>query len=211
VTNPPHTTPPDSDGAGHVTAARMQAVVEATLRDLHPAAPGLPPVALDSMLDRDLGLDSLARMELLLRVEREFGVTLPEETLQRAETVADLLQAAQRAAAPGARPARAASPALPVGAAPAPRLAATGGSSADEPSADATLLDVLDRHLQARPDQIQVICLLDEVEHPISYRQLAEASVHGFGDPGEGVDLRGEVGLDVVGGPDRAGGFPVGA
>ena len=50
------------------------------------------------MLDRDLGFDSLARMELLLRIERAFGVALPDDTLQRADTVADLLAALQRAA-----------------------------------------------------------------------------------------------------------------
>ena len=74
----------------------LRAIVEATLRDLHPGAAGLPPVGPDSVLDRDLGLDSLARMELLLRTERAFGVDLPAETLQRAETVADVWRAVQQ-------------------------------------------------------------------------------------------------------------------
>lgn len=50
-------------------------------------------VTIDSSLDRDLGLDSLARVELLLRVEQAFGVTLPENTLQIVETPRDLLTA----------------------------------------------------------------------------------------------------------------------
>ena len=49
-------------------------------------------VALDSSLERDLGLDSLARVELVLRLEREFGVSLPEQALATAETPRDLLR-----------------------------------------------------------------------------------------------------------------------
>ena len=36
--------------------------------------------------EQDLGLDSLSRMELLLRIERAFGVALPEQALVSAET-----------------------------------------------------------------------------------------------------------------------------
>ena len=76
----------------------LLAIVEATLRDLRPGAP-LPHVTLAASLDRDLAFDSLGRMELLLRVEREFGVDLPEDTLARAETVGALLEAVQAAQA----------------------------------------------------------------------------------------------------------------
>lgn len=48
---------------------------------------------LDMSLDRDLGFDSLARVELLLRIEHAFGVRLPEELLGSAETPRDLLDA----------------------------------------------------------------------------------------------------------------------
>ena len=68
-----------------------------------------------SHLDRDLGLGSLERVELLLRLEKAFGVRLNEEVLAAAETVQDLIAAlsASNSAAtePGARsesPARAA-------------------------------------------------------------------------------------------------------
>ncbi|HLX06560.1 MAG TPA: AMP-binding protein [Thermoanaerobaculia bacterium] len=46
-----------------------------------------------SSLERDLGLDSLGRAELVARLERAFGVTLPEEVLSNAETPADLTRA----------------------------------------------------------------------------------------------------------------------
>ncbi len=80
-------------------ASALLAVVEATLRDLHAGRADLPPVTLASVLDQYLGFDSQGRMELLLRTERAFGIDLPQDTLQRAETVADLLDAVQRGTA----------------------------------------------------------------------------------------------------------------
>ena len=88
--------PAQPPGSQVPTTAALLAVAEATLRDLHPGASDLPPVLLSSVLDQDLGFDSLSRMELLLRTERAFGVDLPAETLQHAETVADVWQAVQR-------------------------------------------------------------------------------------------------------------------
>jgi fatty-acyl-CoA synthase len=46
-----------------------------------------------SHLDRDLGLGSLERVELLLRLEKMFGIRLPEDVLAGAETVQDLIKA----------------------------------------------------------------------------------------------------------------------
>jgi acyl carrier protein len=50
-------------------------------------------LSLDSQLDRDLGLGSLERVELLGRLEREFGVRLPDQTAAEAATPADLATA----------------------------------------------------------------------------------------------------------------------
>jgi acyl carrier protein len=50
-------------------------------------------VTLDSDLDRDLGLDSLGRAELVLRIDRTFRVRLPDRLLADADTPRDLLQA----------------------------------------------------------------------------------------------------------------------
>ena len=46
-----------------------------------------------SHLDRDLGLGSLERVELLVRLEKTFGARLDEEVLAGAETVQDLIAA----------------------------------------------------------------------------------------------------------------------
>src|SRR5204862_478417 len=61
-----------------------------------------PPVQLDSSLERDLGLDSLGRAELLLRVEAELGTALPARVLGEAETPRDLLRALASAPQKGA-------------------------------------------------------------------------------------------------------------
>lgn len=52
---------------------------------------------LDSRLDRDLGLDSLARVELGARLEAAAGLALGERALFEAETPRDLVGALQRA------------------------------------------------------------------------------------------------------------------
>ncbi len=61
--------------------------------ELHPRRKHTIQVTLDSLLDRDLGFDSLSRVELLLRIRRTFEVNLPDQVLSRAETPRDLLQA----------------------------------------------------------------------------------------------------------------------
>ena len=151
------------------TAQALLALVDATLRELRPDAADLPPVTLGSQLDRDLGFDSLARAELLLRAEAAFGVSLPDDTISTVETVTDVLRALERAPpAAAATQARAASPAVAPHE-PRPVAAPPGG-----PAAAATLLEVLAWHVQAHPEQTQVTVLLDQNEHAISYLQLAE-------------------------------------
>ena len=58
---------------------------------------------LDDSLERDLGFDSLGRLELISRLERVFGISLPEQVLANAETPRVLLQAVLTAA-PAAAP-----------------------------------------------------------------------------------------------------------
>ena len=67
------------------TADALLAIVHQLAAELHPAKAGAPPT-LDSALERDLGFDSLGRVELMLRLDRSFGVSLPEKTLVVAET-----------------------------------------------------------------------------------------------------------------------------
>lgn len=165
------------------TLQALLALVDAIVRELRTDTAALPPVTLASQLDRDLGFDSLARAELLLRVESAFGVSLPDGTLGRVETVGDVHQALQRARrAPAAtRP-----PAAPAAAPHEPTLPAPAGTDGA-----ATLLEVLAWHVQAHPDRTQLTLLQDDVEHAISYGQLAQhAAAVAAGLQGAGVAPR---------------------
>src|SRR5881398_3342815 len=54
-------------------------------------------VSLYSSLDRDLGLGSLERVELLVRCESRFRTRLPDEISQEADTPADWVRAVRGA------------------------------------------------------------------------------------------------------------------
>jgi len=76
--------------------AELTAVVATLVRQTHPGS--TRNVTPDSRLDTDLGLDSLARIELLHRVEDAFALRLSEETLLAIETPRELLAAMRTAA-----------------------------------------------------------------------------------------------------------------
>lgn len=57
-------------------------------------------------LERDLGLGSLERVELLLRLDKAFSIQLPENVLAEANTVSDLLKSVQQHVAGSAGEAR---------------------------------------------------------------------------------------------------------
>src|SRR5690348_15114343 len=109
--------PPDEahGEARVVTAERLLGIVAAMLRELRPAA-AAPEVRLDDTIERDLGLDSLSRTELALRIERAFDVRLPEQAALTARTPRELLNAIARAR-------RIPLPAVAVGEPPAPLVA----------------------------------------------------------------------------------------
>lgn len=124
----------------------LQAVDEVA-RELHAHAAGSPS-SLDSRLERDLGLDSLAMAEVLARLEEVFAVRLPSGVLATAETPRDLLRAVGEAGRREAdlRPAGSERPAAPTD---------------QVPSSAATLLEVLDWHCGTHPGQTH-LTLLDE-------------------------------------------------
>ena len=119
--------------------ARLLSVIDQLVAEVRPD--GRAAATLDSSLERDLGLDSLARVELLTRIEQAFGVRLGDEVLGLAETPRDLLRevaSSQPAASGGGDRTRVD--------APAPALA-------DEASPDgaATLVEVLQWHAARHP------------------------------------------------------------
>lgn len=128
-----------------VSVPALLALVDTALRELHAGVPGLPTVTPASVLHSDLGFDSLARAELLLRIERAFGIRMPDDTLQRVETVGDLLHAAEQATPAPERHAGT-PPRAPVHH-PLPTAAAAGVAAAgaeQTPAQAQTLLEVLE-------------------------------------------------------------------
>ncbi|WED23036.1 AMP-binding protein [Vibrio sp. JC009] len=75
------------------TAQSVVRIVCDITRELNPDALENGGLGLDSNLDHDLGLDSLARAELLIRIEAHFKASLPEHTLTSIETPRDLIKA----------------------------------------------------------------------------------------------------------------------
>jgi len=78
-------------------------MIDALVRDIHAAPLATGGATPDSRLEADLGLDSIAKAELLLRVEQAFGVKLPLETFAGSTTPADIMRALQHAGASDTR------------------------------------------------------------------------------------------------------------
>src|SRR5689334_1870118 len=130
---------------------RLLAVVAQVAREARPHVDAY--VTLDSSLERELGLDSLARVELVLRLEREFGASLPEQALGSSETPRDLLRFLLASA--GQAPSS------------ADRSVASLQSEGIRPPDQAkTLIEALEYHLERQPERITVHLYDEGGEHP---------------------------------------------
>lgn len=138
-------------------------IVAKVAAELHPRRSPVE-VTLDSRLDRELGFDSLGRVELVARLERAFQVTLPERLLLSVETPRDLLRALP-----------AAHPTLPLNVQEVPAMPAGVGAA---PSATGTLPAALDWHVQGHPDRPHLY-LLEESgeEQTLSYGDLERGAL----------------------------------
>jgi 1-acyl-sn-glycerol-3-phosphate acyltransferase len=106
-------------------------------------------VEMGSSLERDLGLDSLGRAELVTRLERAFAVTLPEAVLGNAETPADLALALAAAGVEGARAGGVGATAS--GRAETAAALAEGGPAEAAPDRTRSLVEVLEWHADRHP------------------------------------------------------------
>ncbi|MBI3938061.1 MAG: AMP-binding protein [Betaproteobacteria bacterium] len=174
-------------------AARLLATLAQLLAELHAQREGRAAPTLGSALDRELGLDSLARVELLFRLEREFGVSLPEQLISTAETPRDLLDAVL-----AAQPERERAPFETV----APRPAPAAGAL---PEHAATLAEVLDWHVQRHGTRahITIVDAAGREEHLVTYaalrdgaREVAAGLVRRDLQPGESVAIMLPTGRD---------------
>lgn len=75
------------------TVAELFAAVQQLVAEVHPLKAKSLQLDLDSRLDTDLGLDSLGRVELISRLEKQFNIVLPEHVFAESESVRDLLRA----------------------------------------------------------------------------------------------------------------------
>ncbi len=149
--------PPPRDASDE---SDLIAVAESFARELHPKRP--VEVSMTSRLEQDLGIDSLARIELVLRIEHAFGLRLAGDLAGKAETLGDLLLALRQSprhdklaerslvAAPGLPPAPAANQAR-------------------------TLVDVLEWHVARHPDRLHLTVLEDAqtIIGALTYSELA--------------------------------------
>jgi fatty-acyl-CoA synthase len=123
--------------------------------------------ALQDSLERDLGISSLERVELLIRLEQAFGVRLPDSVMAEAATPQDLVTAILRAA-PAVEPF---APAVrPVSAQPI-----SGPTSI--PTSARSLVEALGWHAERAPGRIHIHLRNDDgSETPITYGELATAA-----------------------------------
>ena len=131
---------PPAVSAGIDLQEQVLDVVTELVTELRGGAPTA--VARGDSLEADLGISSLERVELLIRLERAFGVRLGDDAMASAETPADLAAAiAQADDAPAeARP---------------ERRIATGGGSTSAASAR-TVVEALAWHAERVPEQTHI-------------------------------------------------------
>ncbi len=144
--------PPSAEPASSATpaaapdpAARLLALLRELTREIRPSERLAATLTLDSHLERDLALDSLARAELLQRIERTFHARLDERMLL-AETPRDLLALILGESGEPARPAPAT-----VGPTPGWEALAT-----ETPERATTLPDMLEWHERCNPDRVAI-------------------------------------------------------
>jgi 1-acyl-sn-glycerol-3-phosphate acyltransferase len=149
---------------GAPTHEALLALVGELAAELHPRRARRMRVTLDSSLDRDLGFDSLSRVELLLRLQRRFHSALPEDLLASAETPRDLFDALH--ASGGQR---------------AERVEVATRSPLEEisstPETATTLPEMLDWHVARTPSRPHVYLYGDHPEpEVVDYEHLASGA-----------------------------------
>jgi 1-acyl-sn-glycerol-3-phosphate acyltransferase len=204
----PNATPQDRKDTT-AEPADVLTVVTAVVQELHPQRKALV-ADLDSSLERDLGLDSLGRVEVVQRLERTFGVRLPEATLTTAESPRDLWRAVVSGTSGGAD--------LAVLEAAAP--AVTSDTVEPAPARTRTLLEVLDWHVQQHADRRHILFYPGDGEpEEMTFGDLdrrsraVAAGLRALGlQPRQSVGIMLPSGLDYFAaffGVQRAGGIPV--
>ena len=139
----------------------MLVIVRELLTELgsHQAAQN---VTINSSFDRDLGLGSLERVELLVRAEKRYGCRLPDEIAQRAETPAEWIEALASGGQVRTKPAR-----FPI---------EPSREASPPPAESKTFADILRTQVETEPGRIQIHLIEGDSGQTITYAQLLERS-----------------------------------
>jgi 1-acyl-sn-glycerol-3-phosphate acyltransferase len=177
----------NADAAG--LAAALIEETEGLLQELRPQPPA---VTLDSDIDHELGLDSLSRVELGVRLEQRFAVHLPSELFLEADTPRHLLReilTARHMPSP-----------LPV----AQVMPAEPAAPGSVPEQAVTLPELLRWHASIQPDRPHIHLLKGgREERMFSYRQLLdEAQAAAIGLQARGIQPGDRVALMLPTGGD---------
>ena len=65
---------------------KVQAILAKQLRIDDPSK-----IKRESLISKDLGADSLDILQLLMKIEDEYGIVIPDETLAKFQTVGDVV------------------------------------------------------------------------------------------------------------------------
>jgi len=154
----------NSTNKANATVIELLQVINALVTEVQPHR--LPKaITLDTSFEKELGLDSLTRVELISRVEKKFKLALPEQIIAETESARDLLRAIQGAAMPRA--------ALHEADIQADELT----DVKDTPDDAVTLIDVLNWHVNSHPDRPHIRMYTDEGDgEVITYLQLKDAA-----------------------------------
>ncbi|GCE21256.1 acyl carrier protein [Dictyobacter kobayashii] len=71
------------------TPAEVSSEIEALVKEHVSMDVDLSP---DTLLEDDLSVDSLERVELGVKLEKKFGISLPDDKIRQSATVGDLIQ-----------------------------------------------------------------------------------------------------------------------
>ena len=150
-------TPDDQDKLANT----LLMVIEELVAELHANKTRSFVLSLDSSLDDDIGLDSLARVELISRIEQHFKVTLPDRVFVEVESPRDLLRSIA-----GVQGQKQAFPSKHV-------VERAVGKVEELPHHASTLIDVLEWHVQHNPDRLHINIVGDDNDlQSLTYQQL---------------------------------------
>jgi non-ribosomal peptide synthetase component F len=160
---------PTSARARDAVTLIVEDAVRTLFEELHRAA---PPGVLDpqSRLDADLGFDSLARVELLERLERALSVELPANALESIDTISDLTAMMRRAPAAAEEGGAGLSPFAVAAADTEP------ATPAGEPVEAGSLTEVMMWRAQRQPHTTHAVVLGEAEPVMLTYGELLEGA-----------------------------------